>query len=95
VFEEVGHALLVVFFHEGADVHVEAEGSAARGFLIFEDDVADAVFEGAELGGGVGFEIRVVLGPGGGERVGAGGGEEGEEEGEAHGGKGDEGNSNQ
>ena len=85
VFEEVGHALLVVFFHEGADVHVEAEGGAARGFLVFEDDVADAVFEGAELGGGVGFEVGGVLGPGGGEGVGAGGGEEGEEEGEAHG----------
>ncbi len=88
VFEEVGHALLVVFFHEGADVHIEAEGGAARGFLIFEDDVADAVFEGTELGGGVCFEVGGVLGPGGGEGLGAGGGEEGEEEREAHVGRG-------
>lgn len=50
VLEEVGEAALVVCFHEGAGIDVEAHGEAVGWFLVWEDDVAEAVWEVAEDG---------------------------------------------
>jgi hypothetical protein len=58
---------LVVFFHEGTDIHVKAQGGATGRLLVGQDDIADAIVEDAELGLGIRFEIGRVLGPGGGE----------------------------
>ena len=58
--------LLIVLLHEGTDIHVEADAGAARGLIVWEDDVAQAVFERAVLGLRVCLEIAGVLRPSGG-----------------------------
>ena len=77
VFEEVGEALLVVGFHEGAGFDVDAGADFFGGFGVGEHGVADAVGEAAEDGFGVGLEVAIFLGP----RGGGGGGILGVEEG--------------
>ena len=63
VLQEVGHAALVVGFHEGAGVDVETERNALGRFGVGNDDVAEAVFEGAEGGALVGGNVTGFVGP--------------------------------
>ena len=72
VLEEVGDAALVVGFHEGTGVDVEAEGDALGGLGIGDDHVAETIFQRTEGGAIVGRDVTGFVGPGD-----AGGGGEG------------------
>jgi hypothetical protein len=74
VFEEVGQALLVVAFRQGARVDAQTQGRLMRRGGVVQDGVAHAVGQDAEAHGGVGRKVAGRLGPGIGRRGGRRGG---------------------
>ena len=65
MLEEVGDSALVFLLVQAARVDEEAEGGAALGLGVAQDDVAQAVVEFSEAGGRVGPEVAILVGEAG------------------------------